>query len=117
MHRFLTPLPAVYDLGHLGALTATFWPGLLGCNIVDDDGTPSLAVYLDDDAPSGLDGWAAAVAAHVPVPPAPDPSVAVLAAVTTARNEVAGFAPTNGTRQAVEALATAVEVLVQGVTS
>lgn len=43
-----------------------------------------------------------------------DPNAAVLAAIATARQEVAGYAESNGTRQAVEALATAVEALVQG---
>lgn len=42
----------------------------------------------------------------------PDRTEAVIAAAATARQEVAGFAPTNGTRQAVEALAAAVEALV-----
>ena len=54
---------------------------------------------------------------EVPDDPAEtDPSAAVLAAVATARTEVAGYAESNGTRQAVEALATAVETLVQGAT-
>jgi len=48
---------------------------------------------------------------EVPDPPA-DPTATILAAVQTARSEVAGFAPSNGTRQAVEALATAVEALI-----
>lgn len=49
-----------------------------------------------------------------PDPEPTDPASAVLAAVQTARAEVAGYAASNGTRQAVEALATAVETLVQG---
>jgi len=40
------------------------------------------------------------------------PAETVLAAVQTARAEVAGYAANNGTRQAVEALANAVEALV-----
>lgn len=39
------------------------------------------------------------------------PSAAVLAAVQTARDEVAGLSPTGATRQAVEALCAAVESL------
>lgn len=38
-----------------------------------------------------------------------------LAAVQTARQEVAGYAKTNGTRRAVEALATVAEALIRGV--
>lgn len=88
MHRFLTPLPDVYDLGQLGSLTASFWPGMHGCNEVDDDGTPSLAVYLDDPNPD-LAAWSVAVAGHVPDDPAPaapslDEQVAELQATATA---------------------------------
>lgn len=42
----------------------------------------------------------------------PDPDTTpILAAVETARTEVAGYAVSNGTRQAVEALCDAVEAL------
>lgn len=77
------------------------------------DGTGIQTTYGDDGtiiATAAVDG--------LPVPP-PEPEAAdlaasVLTAVQTARNEVAGYAASNGTRQAVEALATAVETLVQG---
>jgi hypothetical protein len=60
--------------------------------------------YDEDGQPAGT------VTIDVPEP-APSP---VLEAVATARAEVAGYSESNGTRQAVEALATAVEALVQG---
>ncbi len=68
-------------------------------NIVcEPDGTITRTEIPDDPAETGR------------------PNDAVLAAVATARAEVAGYAQSNGTRQAVEALATAVETLVQGAT-
>lgn len=60
--------------------------------------------YDADGQPDGT------VAIEVPEP-APSP---VLAAVAVARAEVAGLSEGSGTRQAVEALATAVETLAQG---
>lgn len=61
----------------------------------------------------GDDGFSHSETVQVPDTP-PDPVAVVMAAVQTARVEVSGFSPGSGTRQAVEALATAVETLVQG---
>ena len=75
------------------------------------DGTGTRTLYGPDGQVTGTE---ALTGLPIPDPPAADPAAAVLAAVQTARNEVAGYAASNGTRQAVEALATAVETLVQG---
>lgn len=45
----------------------------------------------------------------------PTPATAALAAVETARAGVAGLSPAGATRQAVEALASAVEALAQSI--
>lgn len=51
----------------------------------------------------------------LPVPEVPtDPTAPVLAAIETARAEVATFSASSGTRQAVEALCDAVETLATG---
>ena len=82
--------------------------------IVDNgDGTGTRTTYGPDGQVTGTE---ALTGLPIPDPPAADPAAAVLAAVQTARNEVAGYAASNGSRQAVEALATAVETLVQGAT-
>jgi len=75
------------------------------------DGTGLRTLYGPDGQVTGTE---ALTGLPIPDPPAADPAAGVLAAVQTARNEVAGYAASNGTRQAVEALATAVETLVQG---
>jgi len=87
-------------------------PGIPGENIIqtvtdNGDGTGTLTVY--DETGSVV----AAEPCQVPTVVSAA-SADVLAAVQTARAEVAGYAESNGTRQAVEALATAVETLVQG---
>lgn len=81
--------------------------------VVDNgDGTATRTFYGADGQVTGTE-----VLTGLPIPDvAADPAASVLTAVQTARNEVAGYAATNGTRQAVEALATAVETLVQGAT-
>ena len=76
------------------------------------DGTATRTFYDTDGEVTGTE-----VLTGLPIPDvAADPAASVLTAVQTARNEVAGYAASNGTRQAVEALATAVETLVQGAT-
>ena len=75
------------------------------------DGTATRTLYDTDGQVTGTEQVTGLPA---PDPPVVDPAAAVLTAVQTARNEVAGYAASNGTRQAVEALATAVETLVQG---
>ena len=77
--------------------------------VVDNgDGTGTRTLYGPDGQVTGTE---ALTGLPIPDPPAADPAAAVLAAVQTARNEVAGYAASNGTRQAVEALATAAEAL------
>jgi len=74
------------------------------------DGTATRTFYGADGQVTGTE-----VLTGLPIPDvAADPAASVLAAVQTARGEVKGYAANNGTRQAVEALATAVETLVQG---
>lgn len=91
--------------------TETF-NGVLLWEVVDNgDGTGTRTLYGPDGQVTGTE---ALTGLPIPDPPAADPAAAVLTAVQTARNEVAGYAASNGTRQAVEALATAVETLVQG---
>ena len=59
-----------------------------------------------------IERWEAGVLVETIDLPDPDPTPAEVVAdrVATARAEVAGFSPTNGTRQAVEALCDALEV-------
>ena len=76
------------------------------------DGTGTRTLYGPDGQVTGTEKLTG-----LPIPDvAADPAAAVLAAVQTARNEVKGYAANNGTRQAIEALTTAVETLVQGYT-
>ena len=76
------------------------------------DGTGTRTLYGPDGQVTGTEALTG-----LPIPDvAADPAASVLTAVETARKEVAGYAASNGTRQAVEALATAVETLVQGAT-
>lgn len=93
--------------------TTTFGPDgqVVEQTIDHGDGTGTRTLYGPDGQVTGTE---ALTGLPIPDPPAADPAAAVLTAVQTARNEVAGYAATNGTRQAVEALATAVETLVQG---
>lgn len=84
---------------------------ILSTTTDNGDGTGTRTLYGPDGQVAGTE---ALTGLPVPDPPAADPAAGVLAAVQTARNEVAGYAASNGTRQAVEALATAVETLVQG---
>ena len=110
MIRVLTDAPAQWDAAQLFAEARSIWPDAAAVNEVDG----RVALYLAAE-PEAADvaAWEAVVAAHAPTQP-PDPAAAVRAAVATARQEVAGYAPTNGTRQAVESLCNAVETLVQG---
>ena len=81
--------------------------------VVDNgDGTGTRTTY--DPETGQPTGSEQVTGLPIPEPEAADPAADVLAAVQTARKEVAGYAASNGTRQAVEALATAVETLVQG---
>ena len=74
------------------------------------DGTGLRTTYGADGQVTGTE-----VLTGLPIPDvAADPAASVLAAVQTARDEVKGYAANNGTRQAVEALAAAVETLVVG---
>ena len=76
------------------------------------DGTATRTTYDTDGQVTGTE-----TLTGLPIPDvAADPAASVLTAVQTARDEVKGYAANNGTRQAVEALATAVETLVQGAT-
>ena len=85
---------------------------ILSTTTDNGDGTATRTFYGPDGEVTGTE-----VLTGLPIPDvAADPAAGVLAAVQTARNEVAGYAASNGTRQAVEALATAVETLVQGAT-
>jgi len=92
--------------------TSTYANGVMVEQTIDNgDGTGTRTTY----GPGGqVTGTEKLTGLPIPDPPAADPAADVLAAVQTARNEVAGYAASNGTRQAVEALATAVETLVQG---
>jgi len=84
-------------------------PGENIAEVVTDngDGTGTRTVYAEDGT---------VISTEPCQVPAADSASVVLAAVATARAEVGGYAQSNGTRQAVEALATAVETLVQGAT-
>ena len=94
--------------------TTTFGPDgqVVEQTIDHGDGTGTRTLYGPDGQVTGTEKLTG-----LPIPDvAADPAASVLTAVETARNEVAGYAASNGTRQAVEALATAVETLVQGAT-
>jgi len=93
--------------------TSTYANGVMVEQTIDNgDGTGTRTTY--DPETGQPTGSEQVTGLPIPDPPAADPAAAVLTAVQTARNEVAGYAASNGTRQAVEALATAVETLVQG---
>lgn len=73
------------------------------------DGTGTRTVYSSDGTVESV-----AEVSGLPVPaPVTDHAAVALAAAQTAANEVAGFSAGSGTRQAVEALVTAVRALVQ----
>lgn len=62
--------------------------------VVDNgDGTGTRTLYGPDGQVTGTE---ALTGLPIPDPPAADPAAAVLAAVQTARNEVAGYAASNG---------------------
>lgn len=90
---------------------STYANGVMVEQTIDHgDGTATRTTYDTDGQVTGTE-----TLTGLPIPDvAADPAASVLAAVETARNEVKGYAASNGTRQAVEALATAVETLVQG---
>jgi len=91
--------------------TSTYANGVMVEQTIDNgDGTGTRTFYGADGQVTGTE-----ILTGLPIPDvAADPAAPVLAAVQTARDEVKGYAANNGTRQAVEALATAVETLVQG---
>ncbi len=93
--------------------TSTYANGVMVEQTIDNgDGTGTRTTYGPGGQVTGTE-----VLTGLPIPDvAADPAASVLAAVQTARDEVEGYAANNGTRQAVEALATAVETLVQGAT-
>lgn len=105
MIRLLTDAPEAFDLAQLAGEAP---PGCIDVNLV----AGQVAGYWNDpDAPT-QDTWDACVAAHVPTQTA-DPREVAATAVSRARSEVSGFSTTSGTRQAVEALADALEALAQ----
>ncbi len=91
--------------------TSTYANGVMVEQTIDNgDGTGTRTTYGPGGQVTGTEKLTG-----LPIPDvAADPAASVLTAVETARKEVAGYAASNGTRQAVEALATAVETLVQG---
>lgn len=100
-------MPAVTDRAEFRELGV-----LVAVEEYHDDGTGTRTTYDPDGTVTGTEELTG-----LPIPDvASDPAASVLAAVQTARGEVKGYAANNGTRQAVEALATAVETLVQGAT-